>query len=80
MNKKLNQRKRPGGAGTAVSASSLFDPLKCLSLYSGQIFLGHLSHSARGVEAFIDGKSIGVFSTQKAAAAALSAKMEAGRG
>jgi hypothetical protein len=72
--KKLNNKKRPNGAGAMAQASSHFDPCRCLSLYSGQILLGHLLHSARGVEAFVDGKSIGVFSSQKSASDAISAK------
>jgi hypothetical protein len=74
MKKKLHQKKRSNGAGAKVPAPSHFDPLKCLALYSGQILLGHLLHCSCGVEAFIDGKSIGTFSTQRAASAALGAK------
>jgi hypothetical protein len=76
MNKKLNQRKRPNGAGTVVPVSS-FDPLKCLALYAGQFCLGHLLHSARGVKAFVDGASIGIFPNQKLAADALTKKAAA---
>ena len=70
--KKLNQKKWFNGAGsTGAPAPSHFDPLKCLALYSGQDLLGHLRLSSCGVEAFLNGKSIGIFSNQKLAAAAL---------
>jgi hypothetical protein len=72
--KKRNQKRQPSGAGAVVPASSRFDPLKCLALYDGQIFLGHLLHGSHGVKAFVDGASIGIFPNQKAAASAISAK------
>jgi hypothetical protein len=74
MKKNLHQKNRSSAAGAVVPASSRFDPLKCLALYSGQDLLGHLLHSDRGVEAFIDGKLIGTFPTQQAASVALGAK------
>jgi hypothetical protein len=77
--KKLNHKKRSsnaGGSGMAPALSSSFDPLECLALYSGQELLGHLlHHGGHGVEAFDrDDRSLGIFSDQKSAAAAISAK------
>jgi hypothetical protein len=74
MKKNLHQKNRSNGVDAVVPAPSRFDPLKCIAVYSGQILLGHLLHSDRGVEAFVDGKSIGIFLTQQAATAALGAK------
>jgi hypothetical protein len=59
----------------------LGDPCSALALYAGQEILGHLLPDKAGVAAYgIDGKLIGIFSDQKSAAAAISAKAEAGRG
>jgi hypothetical protein len=77
--KKLNQKKRPDGAGAVAPASPPFD--NRLSIYAGQQFVGYLLPIGKaGFQAFdSDDHLIGTYPTLKSASDAVSTK-EAGRG
>ena len=73
---KRRDLRRVDQLGSKINTKATFDPIACLSVYSGQTCVGFLLPRGKsGVEAFDGDHSLGLFSNRRAAVAAIFAEV-----
>jgi hypothetical protein len=74
---KRRDLRRVDQLGSKINTKATFDPIACLSVYSGQTCVGFLLRRGKsGVEAFgADDRSLGLFPNQQTEADAISAEV-----